>query len=154
MSLLSKVLGQSGVRLVPAGIVFAAALVSAGCGSSYPPVVTPTNPTGPAPQPVSYAVVVSSPGPNSPGVATVLDYSGDSILAQAPIGPDPFAFTLDANGSTGYTVNSDKTLTNFQVSQSEPQEKDIHFSTLPPDAQIVGLFSPTSGLWASDLNGN
>jgi YVTN family beta-propeller protein len=87
-------------------------------------------------------------------VATVLDYSGDSILAQAPIGPNPSTFTLDANGSLGYTVNSDHTLTNFQVSQTEPQEKDIHFSTLPSDARVVGLFSPSSGLWASDLTGN
>jgi DNA-binding beta-propeller fold protein YncE len=51
-------------------------------------------------------------------------------------------------------VNSDGTLTNFQVSQSEPQVKDIHFSTLPPAAQTVGLFSPSTGLWVSDLHQN
>jgi hypothetical protein len=154
MSLFSNVLSQTRVRLVPAGITLAAALVTVGCGNSYRPVVTPINPTGPAAQPISYAAVVSSPSPNSDGVATVIDYSGDSILAQAPIGPNPFAFTLDSNGANGYTVNSDKTLTNFEVSTTEPQEKDIHYSTLPVDAQVVGLFSPTAGLWASDLNGN
>src|SRR6516165_4687143 len=121
MSLFFNVLGQSRARLAPAGIMFAAALVSAGCGSSYRPVITPINPTGPAAQPQSFAVVVSSPAQDSPGVVTVLDYSGDSKLAQANIGPNPFAFTLDANGGNGYTVNSDFTLTNFQVSTTEPQ---------------------------------
>ena len=154
MSLFSNVLSQAHVRLVQAGAALAVAALFAGCGNSYRPVITPINPTGPAAQPNSYAVVVSSPATNALGVATVLDYSGDSILAQAPIGPNPFAFTLDANGANGYTVNSDHTLTNFQVSSTQPQEKNINFSTLPPTAQTVGLFSPTAGLWNADLNGN
>ena len=142
MSLFSNVLSQAHVRLVQAVAALAVAALFAGCGNSYRPVITPINPTGPAAQPNSYAVVVSSPATNALGVATVLDYSGDSILAQAPIGPNPFAFTLDANGANGYTVNSDHTLTNFQVSSTQPQEKNINFSTLPPTAQTVGLFSP------------
>ncbi len=154
MSLFSNVLSQAHVRLVQAVAALAVAALFAGCGNSYRPVITPINPTGPAAQPNSYAVVVSSPATNALGVATVLDYSGDSILAQAPIGPNPFAFTLDANGANGYTVNSDHTLTNFQVSSTQPQEKNINFSTLPPTAQTVGLFSPTAGLWNADLNGN
>jgi YVTN family beta-propeller protein len=88
---------------------------------------------------------------NAPGVATVIDYSGDSVLTQANIGPNPFAFTLDSNGANGYTVNSDHTLTNFQVSATQPQQKNIYYSTLPTTAQTVGLFSPTAGLWAPDL---
>ena len=154
MSLFSNVLSQTHVRLVQAGSALAVAAFFAGCGNSYRPVITPINPTGPAAQPTSYAVVVSSPAANTPGVVTVLDYSGDSILTQAPIGPNPYAFTLDANGFNGYTVNSDHTLTNFRVSNSEPQEKDIFYSTLPPTAQTVGLFSPSAGLWSPDLNGN
>src|SRR5690349_13620557 len=142
MSLFPNVLGQARVRLVQAVAALAVATFFAGCGNSYRPVITPINPTGPPAQPTSYAVVISSPAVNVPGVATVLDYSGDSLLAQAPIGPNPFAFTLDANGTNGYTVNSDHTLTNFRVSNTEPQEKDIFFSTLPPTAQTVGLFSP------------
>jgi len=126
----------------------------AGCGSSYRPVITPINPSGPPAQPNAWAVVISSPGSSVPGIATVIDYSGDTIMVQAPIGPNPFAFTLDSTGSNGYTVNSDGTLTNFQVSQNEPQVKDIHYSTLPPAAQTVGLFSPGTGLWVSDLNQN
>lgn len=154
MSLFPKGLRSPSGLLVHAVSALAAATLIAGCGSNYRPVVTPVNPTGPAAQPISYAVVVSSPAAGSPGVATVIDYSGDSILTQAAIGPNPSAFTLDANGANGFTVNSDKTLTNFQVSQAEPQEKDIHYSTLPVAAQTVGLFSPTAGLWAADLNQN
>ena len=154
MRLFPNVLGQSRVLLVQAVAALVVAAVVAGCGSNYRPVVTPINPTGPAPQPISYAVVVSSPSAGSPGVATVIDYSGDTIMVQAPIGPDPSTFTLDSSGANGYTLNSDGTLSNFQVSATQPQQKDIHFSTLPAAAQIVGLFSPTAGLWASDLNGN
>src|ERR1700690_4175755 len=122
MSLFSNVLSQAHVRLVRASAALAVAAFFAGCGNSYRPVITPINPTGPPAQPSSFAVVVSSPGVNVSGVATLLDYSGDSILAQAPIGPNPFAFALDANGANGYTVNSDHTLTNFQASSSNLQE--------------------------------
>src|SRR3569833_2009409 len=154
MSLFPNVLGQARMRLVQAAAAFVAAVIIAGCGSSYRPVITPVNPTGPASQPTSYAVVVSSPAGGAAGIATVLDYSGDSVLTSAPIGPNPFAFTLDASGATGYTVNSDHTLTNFQVGQSQPQQKDIHYSTLPVTSQTGSLFSPTAGLWAADLTGN
>lgn len=154
MSLFPRISGRACARLVPAGFALAIAAVFAGCGSSYRPVITPIGPSGPAAQPIGYAVVVSSPAASAAGVATVIDYSGDTIMVQAPIGPNPFAFTLDSTGSNGYTVNSDGTLTNFQVSQTEPQVKDIHYSTLPPAAQTVGLFSPSTGLWVSDLNQN
>lgn len=154
MSLFLNLSGRSRVRLVQASLAVVSVAVVAGCGSSYRPVITPINPSGPPAQPNGYAVVVSSPASSSAGVATVVDYSGDTIMVQAPIGPNPFAFTLDSTGSNGYTVNSDGTLTNFQVSQSEPQVKDIHFSTLPPAAQTVGLFSPSTGLWVSDLHQN
>ena len=154
MSLFPNVLSQTRVLFVEVGAALGAAILIAGCGNTYRPVITPINPTGPAAQPTAFAVVVSSPSASSLGVATVLDYSGDTIMTQAPIGPNPTSFTLDANGVEGYTVNSDHTLTNFQVSASEPQEKDVHYSTLPASAQTVGLFSPNSGLWVADLNQN
>lgn len=154
MSLFPYVSSQTRVLLLQAGAALVTAALIAGCGNSYRPVISPIAPNGPAAQPIGFAVVISSPSTTALGVATVIDYSGDTIMAQAPIGPNPTAFTLDSNGVNGYTVNSDHTLTNFQVSASEPQEKDIHFSTLPPTAQTVGLFSPTAGIWAADLNGN
>ncbi len=96
---------------------------------------------------------ISSPSPTTAGIATIIDYAGDTIVAQAPIGPGPLAFSLDENGTTGYTVNSDGTLTNFPVS-NQLQEKNVTYSTLPAASQSVGLFSPSAGLWVADLNGN
>src|SRR5579863_93315 len=125
----------------------------AGCGNNYRPVVTPINPTGPAPQPQSLAVVVSAPSRTTPGIATILDYAGDTIAATAPIGPGPLSFSLDETGTTGYTVNSDGTLTNFPAS-TQLQEKNITYTTLPATSQSVGIFSPSAGLWVADLNGN
>jgi DNA-binding beta-propeller fold protein YncE len=145
--------GRAHLRLVQAGAGLAAALVIAGCGAGYRPVVTPINPSGPAPQPTSYAVAVSSPSPTTPGIASIIDYSGDTIVAQAPIGPGPINFTIDETGSTGYTVNSDGTLTNFPISSSL-QAKNVTYSTLPSSAAPVNLFSPSAGLWIADLNGN
>ena len=115
--------------------------------------MTPINPTGPPAQPLSLAVVISSTSPSSPGTATVIDYAGDTIVAQAAIGPGPLSFTVDQSGSNGYTVNSDGTLTNFPVS-NKLQELNVNFSTLPTSAASVGLFSPSAALWVTDLTGN
>lgn len=153
MSLFSLRTGQTRVRLVQAGAVLAVGVVLAGCGAGYRPVVSPINPSGPASQPQAFIGIVSSPSPTTPGVLTVVDYSGDTIMAQAPIGPGPLSFTLDATGSNGYTVNSDGTLTNFQVS-STFQAKNIQYTTLPATADVVNVFSPSAGLWTADLSGN
>jgi DNA-binding beta-propeller fold protein YncE len=147
-------LGQTRVRLVEAGAVFAAVALVAGCGSVYRPVVTPINPSGPAAQPYSLAVVVSAPSSTTDGIATIIDYSGDTVMAWAPIGLNPASFTVNAAGTIGYTVNSDGTITNFPVS-STLQEKNVTVSTIPATAQPVSLFSPASGtLWSADLYGN
>lgn len=123
------------------------------CGAGYRPVVTPINPSGPAPQPAAYAVTISSPSPTAPGVATIIDYSGDTIVAQANVGVGPQTFTIDETGGTGYTINSDGTLTNFPVSSSL-QAKNVIVSTLPSSANPNGMFAPAAGLWITDLNGN
>jgi DNA-binding beta-propeller fold protein YncE len=153
MSLYSLRFGQARVRLAQAGAALSAAALMAGCGSQYRPPVSPINPSGPPAQPTSLLAVVSAPSPTSPGVATIIDYSGDTVMAQAPIGPGPITFTMDESGSTGYTVNSDGTLTNFPVATSL-QAKNVNYSTLPSTAEPVGLFSPSTGLWIADLNGN
>lgn len=146
-------LGHARARMVQAGAVIAAVALVAGCGGQFRPVVTPVNPNGPAAQPTSYAVVVSAPSPTTPGVATIIDYSGDSVLAEAPIGPGPNTFTIDESGANGYTVNSDGTLSNFPISP-QLQTKLVTFSTLPSTAKPVNLFSPSIGLWAADLTGS
>jgi YVTN family beta-propeller protein len=141
------------VRLAQAGVAAVVAALIAGCGSAYRPVVTPTNPSGPAAQPSSFAAVVSAPSPTSAGIATVIDYSGDTIMATAPIGPGPTSFALDATGTIGYTVNSDGTLTNFPVT-STLQEKFVAYSTLPIASKPVAMFAPSAGLWIADQNQN
>jgi DNA-binding beta-propeller fold protein YncE len=141
---------QARVRLVQAGTVLAAAALVAGCGNNYRPVVTPVNNTPPPAQPQSYVVVVSAPSVTSAGIATIIDYSGDTVMAQADIGPGPTTFTVDANGQNGYTYNSDHTITNFPVSTSL-LKKNVYYTTLPSNAKPLNLFSPASGLWAADL---
>jgi DNA-binding beta-propeller fold protein YncE len=141
------------VLFAQAGAALAVAALIAGCGDNYRPVVTPIATNGPPAQVTAYAIVVSTTGSTTPGVVTIIDYSGDSIMTEAPIGPGPRVFTLDEIGSTGYTVNSDGTLSNFAITTSL-QAKNVSQSTLPPTAQPVNLMAPSTGLWATDLNGD
>jgi len=133
------------------GAAIAIAAFLAGCGDNYRPVVTPVNTSGPPAQPTSNVVVVSTTGATTPGVVTIIDYSGDAIMTEAPIGPGPKVFTLDEVGATGYTVNSDGTLSDFAITTSL-QAKNVSESTLPTTAQPVNLLAPSSGLWATDLS--
>ena len=114
----------------------------AGCGAGYRPVVTPTSPSGPAAQPTAYATVVSSPSDGSPGVVNVVDYSGDTVVAQAPVGPGPIAFTLDQTGVNGFTFNSDGTVSDFPAN-STLQANKVVLTTLPASAQPFGFMAPT-----------
>ncbi len=145
--------GQARALLAEAGAALVVSALIAGCGNNYRPVVTPITSSGPAAQPISYVVTVSSTSSTTPGVATIIDYSGDTIMAESPIGIGPYVFTIDETGSTGYTINSDGTLTNFPVSTTL-QAKLVTQSTLPFTALPVNMMAPSSSLWAADLNGN
>jgi YVTN family beta-propeller protein len=140
-------------RLTKAGAVLVAALVLAGCGDQYRAVITPIGTTGPASQPGAYAIVVSTTGLTSPGIATIINYSGDSVMAVAPIGPGPSLFALDMVGASGYTVNSDGTITNFPISTTL-QAKNVQYTTLPSTARITNLTALSGALWGADLTGN
>jgi YVTN family beta-propeller protein len=105
-----------------AGALFAL-FAAAGCGNQYRPVVTPITPSGPAPQPQAFLVAFSQPsltqytagavapgslcpaGYTNAGIVTLIDFSGDSIMAQATVGTGPLTFALDPSGSTAYSVN-------------------------------------------------
>jgi YVTN family beta-propeller protein len=145
--------GQARVLFAQVGAALAVAVLIGGCGDNYRPVVTPVNSSGPPAQPTSYAIVVSSAGATEPGIVTIIDYSGDSIMVEAPIGVGPLVFTLDELGATGYTVNSDGTLSNFAITTTL-QAKNVSTSTLPTTAEPVNLMAPSSGLWVTDLTGN
>jgi DNA-binding beta-propeller fold protein YncE len=144
---------QARVLFAQIGAALAIAVFVAGCGDNYRPVVTPVPTSGPPAQPTSYLAVVSTTGATTAGVVTFIDYSGDSILTEAPIGPGPRVFTIDEVGATGYTINSDGTLSNFAITTSL-QQKNVSESTLPTTAVPVNLMAPSSGLWATDLNDN
>ena len=144
---------QLRVFFVIIGAALATTLFLAGCGDNYRPVVTPVNSSGPPAQPTSYLVVVSAPSPTAAGVVTIVDYSGDSILTEAPVGPGPKVFALDELGATGYTINSDGTMSNFAITTSL-QAKDVSQSTLPAGSKLVNVMAPSAGLWITDLNGD
>jgi DNA-binding beta-propeller fold protein YncE len=145
--------GQARARLVKAGAALVAVALIAGCGNNYRPVVTPVTPSGPAAQPQSFTTVVSSPSSTSPGIATIIDYSGDTVQAEAPIGRGPLFFALDETGTLGFTYNSDHTITNFPITNLL-QTKLETTTTLPSTAEPVNFYTPTSALWVADLDGN
>jgi YVTN family beta-propeller protein len=153
MKLFSMIPGQARLLLAQAGGALAVAVLVAGCGNNYRPTVTPVSSSGPPSQPTSYVVAVSVPSSTAPGVATIIDYSGDSVLAIAPVGVGPLAFTVDEIGGTGYTFNSDHTITNFPITTSL-QQKNETVTTLPSTAIPVNLSATASNLWVADLNGN
>ena len=121
-----------------AGLLLAAGVVSIGCGNKYRPVVTPVNPTGPAGVAAGgYALVLTQPqlqpaasatnpcplgsatSPNNPysqpGVATVIDFSGDSVLAQAAIGYGPLTSAIAPGSNEVYSLNCDGTISGIPV---------------------------------------
>lgn len=110
---------RSAVKSVSSFALTAAALASIlGCGNTYRPVVSAVNPVGPASQPTKYAVAVSSPSSTSPGLVTIVDFSGDTVLITANLGVAPYYLVLNSGGSTGYTLNGDGTVNSFGVSTS------------------------------------
>jgi len=127
--------------------VFLAAL--AGCGNTYRPVVAAINPVGPAGQPQKYAVAISSPSATANGLVTLVDFSGDTVLVTATLGVNPYYFILNANGTTGYTLNSDKTVNSFDVSTSLITSQVLE-TTLLPGANPVSVFPSTSSTYISD----
>ena len=115
-----------------------------GCGNTYRPVVAAFNPVGPAAQPAKYAVAISSTGPNTAGLVTFVDFSGDTVVITANIGVNPYYLVLDTIGAEGYSLNSDKTFTSFPVSTSLLSSEIIQNTLLdnnnvpPPSLTPVG----------------
>jgi YVTN family beta-propeller protein len=127
------------------------AVLVAGCGEEYRPVVSPVAVTQPAPQPQSYAVVTTSAGTNAPGLANVFDASGDTLLTQATLGLTPLALTLSSSAGSATTANSDGTVNSYTPSTTL-QTKNILTSTLLQPAQPLNLLSTASNLFITEPN--
>ena len=127
-----------------ASLSLGALLAAIGCGNTYRPVVTAINPVGPAAQPQKYAAAVSTTGTNTPGLLTLVDFSGDTVLITAGIGPNPRYFNVDAGGNNGYTLNGDGTLTSFDISNQLLTSQVVE-STLLAGANAVSLFPQGNG---------
>lgn len=131
-----------------------AVVATIGCGNQYQPVITPIQPTGPAGQPTAYALVTSEPQYNlldvpadnpcildstqaapyppkaytDPGVATLIDTSGDSIMNTALIGNGPINMGMDPTGGLAYVPNCDGTMS-YVEANSTLQTNQIKTST-------------------------
>ena len=112
--------GRAIGRVLGAAGLFGAALAMAGCGNMYRPVVSAVSPVGPAAQATKYAVAISNTStttnPNSAGLVTFVDVSGDTVLTTAGLGVNPFYLILDTAGATGYVLNADTTVNSFTIS--------------------------------------
>ena len=118
------------------------------CGSNYRPVISAISPVGPAGQPTKYAVVASTTGATTPGLATLVDFSGDTILNTTNLGNNPFWLLVDQNANEGYTLNGDGTLNSFSVSASLIQSQ-VNQSTLPAGSDATTLQTETGSLYAT-----
>jgi DNA-binding beta-propeller fold protein YncE len=123
-----------------------------GCGNTYRPVVSAINPVGPAAQPQKFAVAISTTGTTAhptPGLVTFVDFSGDTVLITAQIGVNPYYLILNSGGTTGYTLNSDHTLTTFDV-DTQLLQSNILQTTLLPGAAPVSIFPEGTNTYVTD----
>lgn len=150
-----RVLSKAGARGPWFAAVGLVGLLS-GCGSQYRPVVNPINQVGPAPQPTSFFVAVSSPGPAAAGVVTILDGSGDTVLDQATLGAGPFSFAVDGSGASGYNLNSNGnsnvTLNSYALTTPSGtggglQTKNVNSSTLSTGANPVNILATANTVY-------
>jgi YVTN family beta-propeller protein len=130
-----------------------------GCGPQVRPVVTPINPTGPAQQ-VSNDnfIALSTNSPSASGLATSVDGTGDTLLAQATLGSGPFSFALNSTGGSGYSLNSNgnTTVTLDAYPTSTPaatsssfglSTRNVTSSTLTQGANPVAIFVGTADVY-------
>lgn len=150
-------------------VVTIAVIASAlGCGDIYRPVVTSLPPVQPAAQPAKYAIVTTC-GNNTdttaptidqvcaastvPGLASIVDFSGDSLLVRVNLGNGPRWLGLNSNGSLAYIANTDGTLDSFIISTST-ESNNVNISTLLPPISLTlpppnALLSTGSYLYVS-----
>ncbi|MGA8111228.1 MAG: hypothetical protein WB974_17455 [Acidobacteriaceae bacterium] len=142
-------------------------VLAIGCGNQYRPVITPIQPTGPGALPSADVVVVSQPGftplgegvtaspctsttYGTPSIVTVLDFSGDSVAAQADGGYGPLSFSLDVTGSTIYGPNCDGTLTSATATPGQLKSSTVETSTLLPGSVPTNILPIGTNLYVAE----
>jgi DNA-binding beta-propeller fold protein YncE len=83
------------------------------------------------------------------GLMTMVDFSGDTVLVTATVGVNPYYLALSPPGTTGYTLNSDKTVTSFDIS-TQLISSEVLESTLPAGTNPVSLLATNAGAYISD----
>ena len=129
-------------------ISFAAVLSTVGCGNQYRPVVSSIGPVGPAGQPEKFAVAISNPtATNSLGLATIVDFAGDTVLTTPQVLANPSYFQINANGSQGFVIDPQGSLNTFAISPNVLTSNVIQ-TTLPVGSNPVSItsFAPASAL--------
>ena len=128
------------------GLAAGVSLSLLGCGNQYRPVVSAINPVGPAQQPTKYAVAVSSPSAGSNGLLTIVDFSGDTVLSTPQILPNPNYFAILANGSEGFAINAQNSLSDIPLnSPSTLLSSTVVQTALPAGANAPSLNAFTLG---------
>ena len=132
-----------------------AALLLAGCGSQYRPVVSSINPVGPAGQPGKYAIAISSPSATAPGLLNIVDFAGDTVLDTAALGVAPYYLALNSATSAGegYTLNSDGTVNSFALSTSLIQSQ-VNQTTLPAGSLPSSIVSQGANIYITQTGLN
>jgi len=132
------------LRNAMAALALGAVLLGvSGCGDTFRPPVSSISPVGPASQPAKYAVVVSDPGNGAPGVFTMVDFSGDTVLNNTNIGVAPLYFILGFSGTEGYVLNKDGSVNSFGISSSLLSNQ-VQTGTLLPGAGATTIFPSSS----------
>lgn len=87
--------------------------------------------------------------PLSNGLMTLVDFSGDTVLVTATLGLNPYYMALNTQGNTGFTLNSDKTVTSFDISTSLISSQVLE-STLESGANPASLFATATTTYIPD----
>ena len=117
-----------------------------GCGNSYRPVVNAINPVGPSGQPEKYALALADPGNGGLGVATLIDFSGDTVIGTLNTAPAPTFLGLSTTND-GYVLHQGTGLieafTASQISPATPTfiTRNVTNTTLPSGSQPLTALS-------------
>lgn len=117
-------------------VALCAVATLSGCGATYRPVVNAINPVGPSSQPEKYALALADPGNGGLGVATLIDFAGDTVVGTLNTAPAPTFLAL-STANEGYVLHASTGLVEaFTASQLTPATptfitRNVTRTTLP-----------------------